>query len=305
MQSPQGLFSAQTEKNFGCIMLPLKRPITATPTIHQPLVKRSQFQRYLANQSTCRLCGGMRTSHPILCRDSPSSSTKLSEEELEDTDSPPQNGKSHNGKTEYQNGKTENGKSENGKSENGEIPRSEIDPVNEEKDTTENGAQNGSENGQKNGKGRFPGTGQGLIERSEELPSDNGSSQNGSANGNVNMNGRSMNRNSGPKRPRGTLSPYGDIETAEGGNGEQLRNGKKGKEKGNKAKQLRGSLDIPENLRQVNFAIDFLPISVAFSISFSCSRDLRQIPLWSKSNRIALKTSFSVPLEFTELVGHF
>ena len=101
--------------------------------------------------------------------------------------------------------------------------------------------------------------------------SQNGSTQNGTVHKNGSQNGvhkngnpnmqtspeKSMNRNSGPKRPKGALSPYGLIQTAEGDNGDSLRNGRKGKERGRKAQLQRGTLDVPENLRKARF---FLPI---------------------------------------------
>ena len=103
--------------------------------------------------------------------------------------------------------------------------------------------------------------------------SQNGSTQNGTIHNNGSQNGvhkngnpnmqtspeKSMNRNSGPKRPKGALSPYGLIQTAEGDNGDSLRNGRKGKERGRKAQLQRGTLDVPENLRKARFYF-FLPI---------------------------------------------
>lgn len=190
--------------------------------LRTPLLARHPIFRGEAYQS-CSICGGLRGGQTLICRDGPKSDLKLSEDRSEDKISASQNG--HNG----QNG------SANGKSKN----------------SASNGKQgDGSDNGQsRNGADyRSERAGQGLIERSEKGISPNG---NTSGDGFGRAGGMTMNRNSGPKRPRGTLSPYGDIETAEGSNGDSLRNGRKSKEKGDKAKRQRGSLDIPENLMQV------------------------------------------------------
>ena len=147
-------------------------------------------------------------------------------------------------------------------------------PSNNVSEKTANSRKDPSENGHSSN-GNTNGNGKATHSSARNGTSQNGSSSSNGTNGNTSLQKGSttqkspsaspkvsMNRNSGPKRPKGTLSPYGDIQTSEGTRGLSLRNGRKGQEKGVKAQQQRGTLDVPENLRQVQ---------IIFSVSSTLS----------------------------------